>query len=64
MDRDLNKLLTFIPISDIEAFCDYDAAEGYGGSDMIFLEDGILVKTDVAEGMKKHVAEIEAKYSD
>ena len=43
MIKDLNQILTFIPVTDTEHLADW-LSDGYG-YDCVFLKDGIVVET-------------------
>lgn len=55
----LNKHLTFIPVSDMELYGDWDEDSGYGCVDQILMDDGIVVKNEVATKMQAHVMHFE-----
>ena len=59
MTNDLNKVLTFIPVSDVAEYDDWDNETGYGGTEHLSGDGGIYVLSVTAEGMKKHVANFE-----
>ncbi len=60
----LNKLCTFIPVSDSDTFADYDNHEGYGNGMLVEVEGGIVVSSNNAKIMRKFVSEFEVWNKD
>ena len=67
-DLDMNLMVVFIPVSDIDHYADYDDRVGYGSMDQVFISDdnsilhrtGIIVSKDREEEMRKHVEKFES----
>jgi len=58
----LNELLSFIPVSDMEAYQDFESSNGYGGMDQIPFDDGILVLKSDEERFRKNVKTFEERF--
>jgi hypothetical protein len=59
--HEMNEYQTvFIPISDVESYCDWDDEVGYGGMDQIIVEGGIVVLKEKEEGFKEHIKRLES----
>ena len=58
----LNEMCTFISVSDMDAFADYDEAEGY--SNCCDVEGGIVVSNDMADSYRKLVEKFEEWVAD
>ena len=50
----------FIPVSDMDWYCDWDHRYGYGGTDQLDYPDGILVRKERERDFREHVAKFEA----
>jgi len=51
-----NKLCVFIPISDTDRYHDWDGCFGYGGTDQLDVDDGIIVLKSREDDFRSQVA--------
>ena len=56
---DMNKLVVFIPVSDMDTYADWDDGMGYGGQDQVNLDTGIIVSVEREADFRKNVAQFE-----
>lgn len=56
---DFNELCVFIPVSDMDHYCDFDACDGYGGLDQLVVKGGIIVMKSYEDKFRSNVEQFE-----
>ena len=59
----MNKTVVFLPVSDVESYADWDDSYGYGNTEQIFMDDGIIVKKDEQDKWESHIRDFQ-KYQE
>jgi len=55
----VKRSVVFIPVSDMASYRDYDDAVGYGGTNQLDFQDGILVKKEDEDMFRGHIKNFE-----